>query len=165
MFLDVLVGNWYNFFPLDPTDQQRRFATERSSLAVSRSTTDQRFDGGATSPIRTRSATSRSSTSSLSYCQGWLARQPRLQGRRTMDGATAGASSRRSRSISLLRRDRRLGRTSNEIEFYNTPNTGHQPRPTTSRVHQRHVAASTNADVQPRACASTLQGLLSRSRA
>ena len=123
MFLDVIVGNWYNFFPLDTTANSGAF----TGTLVARPHRDRTGES-----IRRRSEHRLSEPAAL---QAAVLR-PRCRTSRTAGMATHdfkfGAEGRRERAASSPPQPFNhvyydatggLGRTPQEIEFYNTPNT------------------------------------------
>ena len=107
MFLDVIVGNWYNFFPLRHHRRKRRVHRHARARPRSRSAPDSRFDGGANIAYQNQLRYKPQFTASLSYAKdGWHgshdfkfgARRPA----RTTELLRAAAVQSR-----LLRRDRR----------------------------------------------------------
>ena len=123
MFLDVLVGNWYNFFPLDTTQNSGSytgtFVPGRLEIG-----TDQRFDGGANIAYQNQLRYKPQFAASLSYAKdGW-------HGSHDFKIGVEGRRERRSffapQPFNHVYYDATggLGRVAQEIEFYNTPNTG-----------------------------------------
>jgi hypothetical protein len=123
MFLDVIVGQWYNFFPLDTTVNSGAFA---GPLVPSRLdiNTLQRFDGGGNITYQNQLRFKPQFTASLSYAKdGW-------HGNHDFKVGAEGRRERRSffapQPFNHVYYDAagQLGRVGQEIEFYNTPNTG-----------------------------------------
>ena len=101
MFLDVLYGDWGNFFPLRPTNEQDIYRRPVGSRPTGHWQQPALRRRRATTPTRIRSATSRSSTSSLSYFkQGWKGNHDFKFG--FDKKRTAATSSRTSRSTSSI---------------------------------------------------------------
>ena len=127
MFLDVIVGNWYNFFPLDTTLNSGAFAgplmPARLDLAAAAASA-QRIDGGANITYQNQLRYKPQFAASLSYAKdGW-------HGSHDFKLGTEGRRERRSffapQPYNLAYYDAagQLGRVPAEVEFYNTPNTG-----------------------------------------
>lgn len=71
-FLDVLAGQWYNFFPLRPSPEGGIFPLEQFVPGRLELTTGQYFDGGANEGYQDRKRYKPQFTSSLSYLKdGW----------------------------------------------------------------------------------------------
>ena len=124
MFLDVLVGQLVQLLPAATRPPKAAPSPERSCPAASRSAPTNRFDGGANIAYQDQKRYKPQFTASLSYFKdGWHgshdfkfgARRPP----RTAELLRAAAVQSR-----LLHATGGLGRTPQEIEFYNTPNTG-----------------------------------------
>ena len=120
MFLDVLVGNWYNFFPLDTTANSGSFTGTLVPGRVEISTLN-RFDGGANIAYQNQLRYKPQFSASLSYAKdGW-------QGTHDFKFGAEGRRERRSffapQPFNHVYYDTVLGVTPAEIEFYNTPNT------------------------------------------
>ena len=122
MFLDVIVGNWYNFFPLDTTANSGAYT---GTLLPGRIEIgpEHRFDGGANIAYQNQLRYKPQFTASLSYAKdGW-------HGTHDFKFGAEGRRERRSffapQPFNHVYYDATggLGRTPQEIEFYNTPNT------------------------------------------
>ena len=127
MFLDVLGGNWYNFFPLQTTLESGSFAgplgPARLDLCCAVGSA-QRIDGGANITYQNQLRYKPQYNVSLSYAKdGW-------KGSHDFKIGSEGRRERRSffapQPYNLAYYDAagQLGRVASEVEFYNTPNTG-----------------------------------------
>jgi hypothetical protein len=123
MFLDVIVGNWYNFFPLQTTLESGAFAGPLLPARLDINTS-QRIAGGANITYQNQLRYKPQFSASLSYAKdGW-------HGSHDFKLGAEGRRERRSffapQPYNLAYYDAAgaLGRTPQEVEFYNTPNTG-----------------------------------------
>ena len=123
MFFDVIVGNWYNFFPLDTTLNSGAFAGPLMPARLELGSL-QRIDGGANIAYQNQLRYKPQFAASLSYAKdGW-------HGSHDFKLGAEGRRERRSffapQPYNLAYYDATggLGRVPSEIEFYNTPNTG-----------------------------------------
>ncbi len=147
MFLDVLAGNWYNFFPLDPT-RQYGLTSERRCRAASTRTEQparrrcqRRVPGSEAlqaAVLRRRCRTSRTAGTAATTSRS-----------ATTGSATAGPLRRRSRSTSLLRRDGRPRAVERDRDLQLAEHR-HQRCRLQRRLHQRHLEVQRSPDVQPR---------------
>ena len=116
-FLDVLVGQWYNFFPLRPQSETGLFPKDQFQPGRRDELTLQRFDGGAHDSYQDQKRYKPQVTASLSYFKdGW----------RGSHDFKVGFEGRRDRRIftqdqpfNIFYRDR--GGKVNEVDIYNTP--------------------------------------------
>ncbi len=123
MFLDVIVGQWYNFFPLQTTVESGAFAGPLQPARLD-TLSLQRIAGGANITYQNQLRFKPQFAASLSYAKdGW-------HGSHDFKLGAEGRRERRSffapQPFNLAYYDAAggLGRVPQEVEFYNTPNTG-----------------------------------------
>jgi hypothetical protein len=123
MFLDVIVGNWYNFFPLQTTAESGAYTGTLQPGRLELGTL-QRFDGGANIAYQNQLRYKPQFSAFLSYVRdGWHG---------SHDFKIGGEGRRERRSFYAPQPFNHvyydaaggLGRVPQEVEFYNTPNTG-----------------------------------------
>ncbi len=80
LFLDVLAGNWYNFFPLRPQTEVGGFPVEEFVPGRLDLNTNNLFSGGANNTYQDQKRYKPQFHAYMSFFQNALAREPRLQG-------------------------------------------------------------------------------------
>jgi outer membrane receptor protein involved in Fe transport len=122
MFLDVLAGNWYNFFPLTPQTEVGAFPVDQFVPGRLDINTNRRMAGGANITYQNQRRYKPQFAASLSWFKaGWHGSHD----------FKFGSEGRRERRLFLAPQpfnhvyyDAVLGVTPQEVEFYNTPNDG-----------------------------------------
>lgn len=121
MFLDVLVGQWYNFFPLRPTTESGAFDGPYVPGRVDLNTSA-RLAGGPNITYQDQKRFKPQFAASLSYFKdGWRGSHDfkfGVEGRREKRKFFA------DQPFDHVYYDAVLGVTPREVEFYNTPNEG-----------------------------------------
>ena len=120
MFLDVMVGNWWNFFPLRPVRDYGLYDGPWGPGRVD-TATSQIYDGGANNGYQDQKRWKPQGYVSLLVLQGRLGRQPRLQGRLRHQARPPQPVPRPAVRRLLPRRQRRCR---SQIDIYNTSVTG-----------------------------------------
>lgn len=121
MFLDVIAGDWLNFFPLRPMTEAGTIDKFTSPARIDISTSDL-MPGGPNTAYQNQRRYKPQFNASLSYFKdGWL-------GSHNFKFGSEGRREKRKffadQPFDINYRDARLGVTPQEVEFFNTPNDG-----------------------------------------
>ncbi|MBL8143896.1 MAG: TonB-dependent receptor [Acidobacteria bacterium] len=120
LFLDVIVAQWLNYFPLRPTSEAGLFPEDRLVPGRLDTTTGQFFDGGANSTYQDQRRSKPQYAASMSYYQdGWRGSHDFKLG---VDGRWEKRLFLADQPFNIFYRDAN-GRP-NELELYNAPTDG-----------------------------------------